>query len=98
LVPRNRICASTEGARWTCGQRAFMAMRGLLEGRSITCKLDHVTVPPKAICQIGERDVAHFLLSAGWAELAPGVSDEVYVEAVESAQSQKLGIWGDAPP
>src|SRR5436190_9181810 len=27
LIRRDRICASPEGARWTCGQRAFMATR-----------------------------------------------------------------------
>jgi hypothetical protein len=27
LIRRNRIC-TPEGARWACGQRAFMAMRG----------------------------------------------------------------------
>src|SRR5262247_1618022 len=35
-VRRNRICAP-EGARWACGQRAFMAMRGLVEGQPISC-------------------------------------------------------------
>jgi hypothetical protein len=35
LVRRNRIC-TLEGARWACGQRAFIAMRGLLEGQSIS--------------------------------------------------------------
>jgi hypothetical protein len=32
LIRRDRICASPEGARWTCGQRAFMATRALVEG------------------------------------------------------------------
>src|SRR5436190_23726783 len=33
LIRRDRICASPEGARWTCGQRAFMATRALVEGQ-----------------------------------------------------------------
>jgi hypothetical protein len=33
LIRRDRICVSPEGARWTCGQRAFMAMRALVEGQ-----------------------------------------------------------------
>ena len=36
LIRRDRICASEEGARWTCGQRAYMALRALLAGRPIT--------------------------------------------------------------
>ena len=35
-----------EGARWACGQRAFLALRNLLEGKSITCRFMHVTMPP----------------------------------------------------
>jgi endonuclease YncB( thermonuclease family) len=98
LIRRNRICTSTAGARWACGQRAFMALRSLIDGKSIICSFNHVTEPPKAICRVGNSDVTHFLLSDGWAELADGVNDETYVEAVEAAQSRKAGIWGDGPP
>jgi endonuclease YncB( thermonuclease family) len=42
--------------------------------------------------------VVEFLLSQGWAELAEGVMDETYIEAAESAQSKKAGIWGEGPP
>src|SRR5262245_55874794 len=38
LVRRDKICTTAEGARWACGQRAFIALRNLLEGRSITCR------------------------------------------------------------
>ena len=68
LIRRNRICTSTEGARWTCGQRAFMALRDFVDGKSITCNFKHITVPPKAICRVGDSDVAQTLLSQGWAE------------------------------
>ena len=74
LVRRDKICTTAEGARWACGQRAFIALRNLLEGRSITCRFKHVTVPPKAVCWVGDSDVTHLLLSQGWAELADEVS------------------------
>jgi endonuclease YncB( thermonuclease family) len=38
------------------------------------------------------------LLSQGWAELADEVTEASYVEALASAQSKKVGIWGDGPP
>jgi hypothetical protein len=98
LLRRNRICTSAEGARWTCGQHAFVALRNLLDGQSVTCRFKHTTVPPKAICWVGDSDVTYFLLSQGWAELADGVTDETYVEALASAQTKKAGIWGDGPP
>jgi endonuclease YncB( thermonuclease family) len=97
LVRRNRICAS-EGARWACGQRAFMAMRGLLEGQSISCSFIAAAGSPKAVCRVGDTDVTQWLLSQGWAELVEGITDESYIEAAASARRSKAGIWGDGPP
>jgi hypothetical protein len=98
LIPRDRICASAEGARWTCGQRAYMVLRALLAERPITCGFKHISVPPKAVCSMDGRDIAQFLLREGWAELAIGVTDQTYVEASEFARSRGLGIWGAGPP
>jgi hypothetical protein len=94
---RNRICAP-EGARWACGQRAFIAMRGLLEGQSISCSFIAAAGSPKAACWVGDTDVTQWLLSQGWAELAEGVTDETYADAAASARRRKAGIWGDGPP
>jgi endonuclease YncB( thermonuclease family) len=97
-IRRNRICTSTEGARWACGQHALMALRNVVDGKSITCSFKHNTVPPKAVCQVGDSDVTRILLSQGWAELADEVTDEAYLEALAFAQSTKAGIWADGPP
>jgi hypothetical protein len=97
-VGRNRICSSPDGARWACGQRAFIALRRLLEGKAIACRFMHPAEPPKAACSVGDNDLAQFLLSEGWAELAEGATEEVYVEAHASAQGRKAGIWADGPP
>jgi endonuclease YncB( thermonuclease family) len=96
-VRRNRICAP-EGARWACGQRAFIAMRGFLEGQSISCRFIAAAGSPKAVCWVGDTDVTQWLLSQGWAELAEGVTEDSYVEAASSARRRKVGIWGDGPP
>ena len=63
-------------------------------------KVDHLSFhacysAPKGICWVGEIDIALFLLSQGWAEVADDVTEAPYVEAVASAQSKKIGIWGD---
>jgi endonuclease YncB( thermonuclease family) len=97
LVRRNRICAP-EGVRWACGQRAFIAMRGLLEGQSISCSFIAAAGSPKAVCRVGDTDVTQWLLSEGWSELVEGVTDESYSEAAASARRRKAGIWGDGPP
>ena len=57
----------------------------------------HVTMPPKAVCSVGDIDITLFLLSRGWAELADDVRETTYVEALASAQSEKVGIWGGGP-
>ena len=98
LIRRDRICTSAEGARWTCGQRAYMALRALLAGRPITCSFKQISVPPKAVCSMDGQDIAQFLLREGWAELPIDVTDQAYVEASELAHSRGLGIWGDGPP
>ena len=98
LLRRDKICTAEEGARWACGQRAFMALRKLLEGKSITCRFMHATMPPRAICWAGDMDIASFLLSQVWAELADNVTEATYIEAVASAQNKKVGIWGDGSP
>jgi len=87
-----------EGARWTCGQRAFMATRALVEGRPLSCSFRQAAGAPKAVCWVGDNDVTEALLSLGWAELAEGVTEESYVEAEASARRIKAGIWGDGPP
>ena len=98
LIRRDRICASPEGARWTCGQRAFMATRALVEGQPLSCSFRQAAGAPKAVCWVGDNDVTESLLSQGWAELAEGVTEESYVEAEASARRIKAGIWGDGPP
>jgi hypothetical protein len=98
LIPRDRICASAEGARWTCGQRAYTVLRALLAGRPIACSFKQISVPPKAVCSMDGQDIAQLLLREGWAELATDATDQAYVEASELAHSRGLGIWGDGPP
>jgi hypothetical protein len=49
------------------GQRAFIAMRGLLEGQSISCSFIAAAGSPKAVCWVGDTDVTQWLLSQGWA-------------------------------
>ena len=67
LIRRDRICTSAEGARWTCGQRAYMTLRALLAQRPITCSFKPISVPPKAVCSVDNQDIAQFLLREGWA-------------------------------
>jgi hypothetical protein len=61
LVRRDKICTTAEGARLACGRRAFIALRNLLEGKSIICRFKHVMVPPTAVCWVGAIDRTRWL-------------------------------------
>jgi endonuclease YncB( thermonuclease family) len=98
LMRRNEICTSRTGGRWACGQRAFMALRGLADGKAITCTFKHESEPPKAVCLVGDSNVAEALLGKGWAKLSDGVTDILYVDAEAAARARKAGVWGDGPP
>jgi endonuclease YncB( thermonuclease family) len=98
LIRRDRICASAEEVRWTCGQRAYMALRALLAGRPITCTFKQFNTPPKTVCSMDGQDIAQLLLREGWAELPIDVTEKAYVEASELAHRRGLGIWGGGPP
>ncbi|HVY59314.1 MAG TPA: thermonuclease family protein, partial [Xanthobacteraceae bacterium] len=98
LPPRRKICRTATGARWTCGQRALMALRALVEGQLISCVLKDAAPVALAVCRVRNVDISGWMLREGWAELASGTSEKAYVEAQSSAQSQKAGIWSLDPP
>lgn len=98
VIERKKICTSSGGARWACGQRVFIAMRMLLNNQPITCSFKQALDPPKAICFLKEEEIAVILLRQGWAELGEGVTEETYIEALDDARSAKAGVWADSPP
>ena len=75
-----------------------MPCEGCWKENLINCSFIDAVGSPKAACRVGDTDVTQWLLSQGWAELAEGVTDESYIEAVASARRNKAGIWGDGPP
>lgn len=97
-IQRNRICNSPDGARWACGQRAFIALRTLLSNRPITCNFKPDLVPQKAVCFLNDEEIALVILRQGWAELGDGITGETYIQAFEYARSTKVGVWADNPP
>jgi hypothetical protein len=48
----------------------------------------HAVEPPKAACSVGDKDVAQFLLSEGWAELAEGVFQQLSLRLFSSPHLQ----------
>jgi endonuclease YncB( thermonuclease family) len=98
LPPFKKICKTETGARWTCGYRAFMALRNFVESRTIACDIKNPSDVTTAVCWVESTDITRWLLQQGWAELADGITDKAYVEALSLARVKKIGLWSVQPP
>jgi len=99
LPERKKLCASSLGYRWTCGVTAYIALRNLVQSRSIACNV--LTESEETVlgqCKVEQTDISAWLLQEGWAELAPGVSEKLYADAAASAKTRAVGLWGSGPP
>jgi len=99
LPERKKLCISSLGFRWTCGVAAYVALRNLVQARSIACNVlaeseQHVL----GQCKVEKTDISAWLLQEGWAELAPGVTEKRYADAVALAKMRAVGLWGNGPP
>jgi endonuclease YncB( thermonuclease family) len=97
LLPPRKICMSASGARWTCGQHAFMALHNLVDKKQIGCLPKDAAQPMIVICWVDGVNIAQRILQEGWADLGDGISEIGYVEAVKIAQARKRGLWSDRP-
>ncbi len=85
--------------KWPCGATATLRFNELLKMPALSCEIeferDNIAVTR---CNYGDRDLAHQLLSEGWALT---LSDKAeYWQAETHARSLNLGIWrgGFSPP
>jgi endonuclease YncB( thermonuclease family) len=96
LPLRQKICTSATGARWACGNRALIALRNLVDTRTVACAFKDEG--KSAVCWVERTDITLWMLQEGWAELAAGISDKAYIAATKLAQVRKVGLWADGPP
>jgi endonuclease YncB( thermonuclease family) len=99
LPERKKLCTSSLGVRWTCGVTAYVALRNIVQSRSITCNVliesEHTVL---GRCKVEETDISAWLLQEGWAELAPSVGEKLYADAAALAKTRAVGLWGNGPP
>lgn len=98
LPDRRKICRSDSGTRWACGLSAIGALRGHVQRRSIACRVvdqrqDHLI----GVCRVGNSDISLKLIEEGWAEIPPGVTEKIYLDAAKLAKSRNVGLWSDGP-
>lgn len=98
LPQRRKLCQTTTGARWTCGNYTLMALRSLIGRKSIACEFKEGGQITVASCRVDKVDIARWMLHEGWAELADGISDPAYVNASKLARARKIGLWSNEVP
>lgn len=98
IVPTDvdRMCTSSSGKDWPCGQAARTAFRMYLRGRSIDCDLPSATWTGTVTgaCRYVRIDLSSWLVRFGWADPEPG---SPLVALVDEAKQKKRGMYGDDP-
>lgn len=102
VIPRSKTCAYTNGDRWACGQRAYVALINAMGATTIDCRETHRQALTSAdgrrsfICHLG-TDLAELMLSQGWGTVQEGVIDPRYLAAAETARIRRAGMWRPLP-
>ncbi len=98
IIPTDvdRMCTSSSGKDWPCGQAARTAFRMYLRGRSIDCDLPSATWTGTVTgaCRYVRIDLSSWLVRFGWADPEPG---SPLVALVDEAKQKKRGMYGDDP-
>lgn len=89
-------CRATDGSSWPCGMVARTAFRNWLRGRAVACTVGEPPARETVItaCDLGNEDVALWLVKNGFAVAQPG---RLYAEAGEKAKAESRGIFGPGP-
>jgi endonuclease YncB( thermonuclease family) len=89
------ICRDANGANWPCGMAARTALRGYLRNRLVTCERDPaLTETAKAVCSVGGRNIALWMVENGWARVEP---TSPFFVAAQQAQDKGAGLNGLDP-
>lgn len=94
-----QTCQTLRGQSYDCYQRSIAAMKLLIGGKPVSCKIIDVpqlTTPrldPVAHCSVNGKDLAAGMIVIGWAFAYQSMSPE-YDRLQAIAQSMQYGMWG----
>ena len=93
VPPTSAVCTNPDGIRWACGQRARMALRLLIAGKTLRCRpIEKASSEVSVDCLLGSKSIAAALIEGGWAVPAPPVDDSL-AKSLAEAQSKRAGAW-----
>jgi endonuclease YncB( thermonuclease family) len=92
-----QTCKDSQGADYTCGQRAALALTDLIGARVVTCNQLDTDVYGRAvsICAVGGLDINGAMVEAGHA-VAYREFSHAYIANEERAKAAKRGLWTGA--
>lgn len=90
----SQLCENVSGTNYECGRAATAALRGAIEGDSISCSGSSYDRYRRliAVCRRGDIDLNGWLVAQGWA-LAYRRYSAAYVAAEDAARAAHRGIW-----
>lgn len=96
LPPREQLCGTHAGGRWSCGRRAATRLGALLAGRTALCGRteDQDAAILTGDCRLGGRSFSEMLVEEGWAE-PTDTADGGLTRILARAKAERRGIWGD---
>jgi endonuclease YncB( thermonuclease family) len=96
MPSRMKVCTTTTGRRWACGQRAYIALHNRIAGRPLACEIRDAA--RRAIrCRAGGDDLSVWLVRQGLVEVSSGQAAPELAAAQEGARTERLGIWSALP-
>lgn len=89
-APEGRQTCTREGREWACGEAAADALRALVAGKSVVCRLEGDDRFRRALahCVAEQRDLGEAIVEMGYA-----VSYGEYLAAEQEARAARRGLW-----
>ncbi len=87
-------CRDKHGKEYSCGRQAANALRGLVQGREVSCSTSETDRYGRAValCKAGDLDLNREMVRLGWA--VAYTSHSISYAGVEAeARKAKRGIW-----
>lgn len=87
-------CTRPDGGAWRCGRDAAFALDDLVQGRTVTCRVQDNDRWGRvvAVCRIGQLDLGRWMVEQGFATAYRRYSLD-YTSAEDEARSARRGIW-----
>lgn len=91
----SQTCRTALGTDWPCGQKSFMRLADLADGKKVSCSVtEQAGEGAAATCSVrGIADLGQFLAGEGLA-VPNGHDRGRYSTAASAARASKSGVWG----